>query len=68
MTATDSAGNKMQVGIDYYRCREAAERNAAHRTTSEDVRALRIGIAERYARLAAQAEKSAARELDHSLA
>jgi hypothetical protein len=58
----------MQIGIDYYRCREAAERDAAMRTTSDDVRAIRIGIAERYARLAAQAEMSGTRELDHPLA
>ena len=52
----------MQAGIDFYRCREAAERDAAERTTSEEVRALRIGIAERYAILAAQAEVAVATE------
>lgn len=52
----------MQAGIDFYRCREAAERDAANRTSSDEVRALRIGIAERYAMLAAQAEVAAATE------
>lgn len=56
---TDTA---VQVGIDFYRLREAAERDAAKRTTSEEVRALRIGIAERYACLAQQAEVAVATE------
>jgi len=51
-----------ELAIDFYRSREAAEREAARRTTSEDVRALRIGIAERYACLAAKAEVAAATE------
>jgi len=52
----------MQPGIEFYRRREAAERAAAERTSSDEVRALRIGIAERYAVLASQAEVSAAIE------
>lgn len=56
------ADTGVQAGIDFYRCREAAERDAAERTTSEEVRALRIGIAERYASLAAQAEVAVATE------
>ena len=52
----------MQTGLEFYRRREAAERAAAERTSSEEVRALRIGIAERYAVLASQAEVAAATE------
>lgn len=52
----------MQPGIEFYRRREAAERAAAQQTRSDDVRALRLGIAERYAHLAEQAEVAAAIE------
>lgn len=59
---TESADKTLQPEIDFYRRREAAERDAAARTSSKEVRALRIGIAERYACLAAEAEVSSAAE------
>ena len=51
--------NTVDDSAEYFRMREAQERDMAERATSDEVRSIHLSLADRYRELADEAEKRA---------